>query len=73
MVKDMQGVKEALYHFFECDTPYGYTKERVISMVQNWPEHIYMGHCIVIVNQTFECGRIYLEDFNATDEGHRLL
>lgn len=63
-VKNQNGFNNALYHYFGAtDNGEGrnYTKKEVRKMVENWPK-IYPT-CIVIVDNSFNCARVYVECF----------
>lgn len=65
IANNQNGFNNALYDYFQAtdtgDTN-AYSKKQVREMVQNIPPYYPVG--IVIIDQTFECGRLYLEFFN---------
>lgn len=66
-VKNQNGFNAALYDYFkDCD----YSKKTIRKMVQNYPLHY--PTTIIIVDQSFECGRVYIEDFDMDDKWHSL-
>lgn len=65
IAENQNGFNNSLYDYFGAtDDGEGneYSKKRVREMVQNIPPSYPIG--IVIIDQTFECGRLYLEFFN---------
>lgn len=62
-VYNQNGLNNALYDYFNVDDGEGYsggyTKERVRKMLENWPKKYPCK--IIIVDQSFECARVYLE------------
>lgn len=64
-VKNQEGVIAAVSDFFGQD----YSQERILDMIQNYPEY-YCDTVIVIVNQSFECNRVYIEYFDIDEEAH---
>ena len=64
-VKTQNGLNQALYDFFNA-TDDGdnctHSKEHVRKMVQNFPRRYPVS--FVIVDQSFECERVYLEFFD---------
>jgi len=69
--ENQNGFNNALYDYFSA-TDNGdnntYSKKKVREMVQNFPE-VYPT-AFVIVDQSFECGRVYIEEFDLDWEGH---
>ena len=59
IVENQNGFNNALYDFYLRD---GHSKENIRKMVQDFPKSYPCG--IVIVDQTFECMRIYIECFS---------
>ena len=55
-VKNQNGFNAALYHYFSDSQR---TKKQIREMVQNFPEKY--PTTIVIVDQSFECARVYVE------------
>lgn len=70
-MENQNGFNNALYDYFNA-TDDGidntYSKKKVREMFQNFPE-IYPT-TIVIIDQSFECGRIYIENFDIDYEAH---
>jgi len=64
-VENQNGFNNALYDYFNATDV---DKKKVREMVQNFPE-IYPT-TIVIIDQSFECGRIYIENFDLDYEAH---
>lgn len=62
-VKNQNGFNNALYNYFDTDE--SYTKSQVRAMVQNFTSHY--PTAMVIIDQSFECRRVYLEFFNIKD------
>ena len=64
IVENQNGFNNALYNYFGCgkESGEGYTKEQVRGMVQNYPKSYPTE--IIIIDQTFECMRVYIEEFN---------
>ncbi len=63
-VKNQNGFNNALYDYFgasDNEEPNTYTKSKVREMIQNYPK-IYPT-TIVIIDNSFECGRVYIENF----------
>jgi len=72
-VENQNGFNNALYDYFcaidkEDGKGNSYTKEKVRKMVQNFPE-IYPT-TIVIIDNSFECSRVYIENFDLDEESH---
>lgn len=70
-VENQNGFNNALYDYFG-DTDDGkdntHSKNKVREMVQNFPK-IYPT-TIVIIDQSFECGRVYIENFDLDEQAH---
>jgi hypothetical protein len=64
IVENQNGFNNALYDYFECDKKGSMNKDEVRSMIQNFPKNYPTE--IIIIDQSFECGRIYIEEFNAS-------
>lgn len=63
LIKNQSSFNKALYNYFGLDkeenNESNYTKKEIRKMVQTYPT---VYPClIIIVNQTFECNRIYTE------------
>lgn len=71
-VKNQNGFNNALYDFFSgiIDEDNTFSKKRIRSMVQNFP--LYYPISIVIINQSFECGRVYIEAFDIDEASHQI-
>ena len=70
-VENQNGFNNALYDYFsvtEDGKSSTHSKKNVREMVQNFPE-IYPT-TIVIIDQSFECGRVYIESFDLDWEAH---
>ncbi len=70
-VENQNGFKNALYDFFgatDDGKDFTTSKQEVKKMVQNYPE-IYPCS-IVIINQSFECSRVYVEVFDLKEHAH---
>lgn len=65
-VKNQNGLNNALYDYFDVvdDTK----KESIRSMLQNFPR--YYPISIVIIDQSFECNRVYLECVDLSEASH---
>lgn len=61
LVKNQNGFNNALYDYFYLDDC-TYTKKEIRSMVQTFPTSY--PCTIVIINQVFECKRLYIETIN---------
>jgi len=71
MVKNQNGLNNALYDFYGAtDSGENFTKSKkeVRSMVQDVPP--YFPISVVIVDQSFECNRVYLEFFDMDEVSH---
>lgn len=68
--KNQNGFKNALYDFFGAayNTPLAYSKKEVREMIQNYPESY--PTAFVIVDESHEGRRIYIETFDLDWEGH---
>lgn len=70
-VENQNGFNNALYDFFSA-TDDGknntVSKKDVRRMIQNFPK-IYPT-TIVIIDQTFECARVYIETFDLDEQAH---
>ena len=70
-VENQNGFNNALYHYFGA-TDNGenntYSKKEVREMVQNFPEMY--PTTIVIIDNSFECGRVFIESFDLDWEAH---
>lgn len=70
-VKNQNGFINALYDYF-CATDDGkdntYSKQQVRKMIENFPESYPTN--IVIIDQSFECGRVYIESFCLRQESY---
>jgi len=64
IVENQNGFNNALYDYFK-----DYKKESVRKMVQDYPK--YYPTTIVIVDQSFECSRVYIECFDIRDISHQ--
>jgi hypothetical protein len=64
IVENQNGFNNALYDYFK-----DYEKERVRKMVQNYPEHY--PTTIIIIDQSFECNRVYIECFDIKEISHQ--
>jgi hypothetical protein len=64
-VKNQNGLNNALYNYFDVDDDI-IRKKAIREMVQSIPP--YYPICFVIVDLSFECGRVYLEFFNLNEE-----
>lgn len=62
-VKNQNALNQALYDF----DPHS-SKKEVRHMLQNWPNKY--PATIVIINQSFECGRIYVEELDLGEAYH---
>lgn len=58
-VRNQNGFNNALYDFFNAGKEMSYSKEEVRKMVQNFP--LVYPASIIIVDQSFECSRVYIE------------
>lgn len=58
IVENQNGFNNALYDYFDVDYP----KNRVREMIQNFPQKY--PTAIVIVDNSFECGRVHIECFD---------
>lgn len=70
-VENQNGFNNALYDYFSAtDDGNNNTKSKktVKEMVQNFPK-IYPT-TIIIIDQSFECGRVYIESFDIDWEAH---
>ena len=73
-VENQNGLNNALYHYFGATDTGGFgvlSKKEVRAMLQNFPEYYPMT--IVIVYQSFECSRVYIETMDIRDESHVLI
>ena len=64
-VENQNGFNNALYDYFNANddgTNNAFSKKEVRKMIQNFPEKYPTS--IVIIDQTFECNRIYIETFD---------
>jgi len=70
-VENQNGFNNALYDYFGA-TDDGmnntHSKKKVREMIQNFPE-LYPT-TIVIIDLSFECGRVYIESFDLDWEAH---
>lgn len=68
-VKNQNGFNAALYDYFDATNDgagNSYSKEEVRRMVQDIPKGFPVS--FVIIDKTFECGRLYLEYFDLNKE-----
>ena len=71
MVKNQNGLNNALYDFYGAtDNGENFTKSKkeVRNMMQDVPP--YYPISVVIVDQSFECNRVYLEFFDIDEVAH---
>lgn len=69
--KNQNGFKNALYDYFNATDNSGnntFSKKQVREMIQNHP--VSYPTAFVIINKSFECGRVYIEEFDLDWEGH---
>lgn len=70
-VENQNGFNNALYDYFQAsdkEQPNTYTKRKIREMIRDFPK-IY-PRTIVIVDMSFECGCVYIEDFDLADEAN---
>ena len=65
-VKNQNGFNNALYNYYEVDKKGNLSKKEVRKMVQNFPE--YYPISIIIIDQSFECSRVYIETLDLGEE-----
>jgi len=71
-VKNQNGLNNALYDFYDAVDNPEYpqrSKKEVKKMVQNIPP--YYPISMVIIDQAFECNRVYLEFFDIDEASHK--
>ena len=71
--ENQNGFTNALYHYFNATDDGNnntYSKKKVKEMVQNYPKTYPTS--FVIVDKSFECGKVYIEEFDMDWEGHFL-
>ena len=71
VVNNQNGVEQSLYDYFGHNSnEQRYSKKEIRKMLQNYPKRTKKYHsrglsvypcAFVIIDQTFECGRIYLD------------
>lgn len=69
--ENQNGFNNALYDYFgatDDGVDFTKSKKQVREMVQNFPETY--PTAFVIVDQSFECNRVYIEEFDLDWEGH---
>ena len=59
LVKNQNAFNKALYDFFGINDESNTTKKEIRNMVQTYPA--YYPCMIIIINQSFECSRIYID------------
>ncbi len=64
-IKNQNGFNNALYDYFGIGIDSTYSKGEVRKMVQNFPTKYPTN--IVIIDQSFECRRVYIECFDLND------
>lgn len=65
-VANQNGFNNALYDFYNENG----NKEAIRKMVQNYPK--YYPTTIIIIDQSFECNRLYIEQIDMSKEAHQL-
>lgn len=75
-VENQNGFNNALYDYFDVNTDHrseedkNYRKQEIRKMIQIFPN--YYPASIVIIDQSFECGRIYIEQIDISEITHAL-
>ena len=70
-VENQNGFNNALYDFYSATDDgvnASYSKKDIRKMVQNYPD-LY-PRSIIIIDQTYECSRIFIEQFSLSEEAH---
>lgn len=62
-VENQNGFNNALYDYFQCIDENSKSKKEVREMIQNFPKTY--PTTFVIIDQSFECGRVFIEIINS--------